>query len=356
MGGTVQKERILYLDFLRAISVVGVMLIHFTAKCLGSPDIGEPGWWIFLIFNCLGRFAVPVYFMISGSLFLNPDRECDIKKLYLNNIAHLAAAFAFWSTWYVIADFLPAILQGEALTFQGVKDMIKAWVLGPTHFWFLYALIALYMLVPFLKKIAGDKRLLEYFLFLWFLFSIVNATTKTIPGFGLVTSAFSQFKMNFVSGYVGYFVLGYYCRFYFAPDKKQRRVIYGLGIAGYVVMILGTNALSVRLGYYSETLVGATQLHCLAMVIAVFTAARAICERFGKSCVFTNIIGNIASQSFGIYLIHMLVFDAFRFGLGSDVFGYSAVGVLLTVTIVYVVCWGLSFGVHKIPVLGKWIV
>lgn len=356
MGRTVHKERILYLDFLRAVSVAGVMLIHFTSKCLGSPDVGEPGWWTFLIFSCAGRFAVPVYFMISGSLFLNPDRECDIKKLYLKNIAHLAAAFVFWSTWYVIADFLPGILQGEALTLQDIKEMIRAWVLGPTHFWFLYALIALYMLIPFLKKIAGDKRLLEYFLFLWFLFSIINATTKTIPGFGLVTSAFSRFKMNFVSGYVGYFVLGYYCRFHFAPDKKQRWVIYGLGIAGYVIMILGTNALSVRVGYYSETLVGATQLHCLAMVIAVFTAARAICERFGESRVFTDIIGKIASQSFGIYLIHMLAFDAFRFGIGSDVFGYSAVGVLLTVMIVYVVCWGLSFGVHKIPVLGKWIV
>lgn len=48
-----RKGRILYLDFLRTIAVIGVMLIHFTGKVLGSPQIGESGWFVYVALNSL---------------------------------------------------------------------------------------------------------------------------------------------------------------------------------------------------------------------------------------------------------------------------------------------------------------
>lgn len=51
-------------DYLRGFAMIGVVLIHITAPLVSSGDL-----WSWL-FNQLSRFAVPVFFLLSGILFM----------------------------------------------------------------------------------------------------------------------------------------------------------------------------------------------------------------------------------------------------------------------------------------------
>lgn len=350
------EERIIYLDFLRAISVVGVMFIHFAGKILGSPDVGEKGWALFLALNCLGRFAVPVYFMISGSLFLDTQKSISLRKLYFRNIGHLAAAFLFWSMVNAAADVIPDILRGEAINWKLIKDTIRTVVLGPTHLWFLYPLAALYMITPLLRKISEDRKLTEYFLVLWVIFTMVGSFTAPIQELELFRNFISKFDMKFVYGYSGYFLLGYYLKAYYKPSVKEKAAIYLTGIAAWLFTIASTWYLSEKVGYYTETYVGAGMLNCLLMAGAVFVAAKETIGNIDVHGKAAGFIRKLAGESFGIYLMHTLVFRIFRSLGGIELLGYSIWGEFIIIAIIYMVSWLISYSLKKMAIVGKWVV
>ncbi len=67
--------------------------------------------------------------MISGRFFLDPDREMPFSKI-LRSVERLVLAFVVWNVVY--------------------------------HFWYLYMIVGLYLITPFLRRIAEDKQLSEY--------------------------------------------------------------------------------------------------------------------------------------------------------------------------------------------------
>lgn len=119
-----------------------------------------------------------LFFMISGSLFLDSKRELSIKKIYGHNILHLGIAFLFWSTFNAVLDLFQNVWIEKEISFEALETFVKAVALGPTIYWFLFVLIALYMVTPFLRCIAADKKLTEYFLVLWMIFTMFSSFTN----------------------------------------------------------------------------------------------------------------------------------------------------------------------------------
>ena len=82
------------------------------------------------------------------------------------------------------------------------------------HLWFMYALIPLYLISPILKTLVDtmSSKLFKYCLVLWFVFSSVFPTLAALVP-GTVRPLFvlsKEFSLNFINGYIGYFLLGYY--------------------------------------------------------------------------------------------------------------------------------------------------
>ena len=196
-------KRIEYLDLLRVIAIFGVIVVHISAQNWYSTDIHSMEWHVFNIWDSIFRCSVPVFVMISGVLFLS--KEIEIKKLYSKNILRIITAFAFWSLLYVL------ILDNS----NKIEDKIMAFYLGHYHMWFAFMIVLLYMLTPVLKKIIEDKKIIEYFLIIYFVFQTIlpqistfiymlNHKTMAI----IMNKNMDKFQINF--GYIGYFVLGYY--------------------------------------------------------------------------------------------------------------------------------------------------
>ena len=86
---TKSETRLLHFDILRIIAAFSVVMLHSAAQFWYDLPISDPNWIITNSYNALFRFGVPIFVMISGSLFLNPEREANIRKLFTHNITRI---------------------------------------------------------------------------------------------------------------------------------------------------------------------------------------------------------------------------------------------------------------------------
>lgn len=77
--GLRSKNRIFYLDILRVIACLSVIMIHSSAEYV-TNDIGSFNFWIGNLFDSLTRIGVPIFVMISGALMLDKNYQYETKK------------------------------------------------------------------------------------------------------------------------------------------------------------------------------------------------------------------------------------------------------------------------------------
>lgn len=200
--------RILYLDFIRAIAVVLIVLIHITAPTLLVDDnILVSGWEANLIMNALARPGVPLFFMLSGALFLNPRKE--VSSSYIKKkIVRIVAAFVVFSLLYNLIWFLGRYQLNFTLG-DVVYKFIPGFINGWFHLWYLQALFVLYLLTPIFRKIVDDIKVCWYFIFILFnacsLLPFIGHFFDYEPYIGklIANMAFNlpQYALFFVLGY-----------------------------------------------------------------------------------------------------------------------------------------------------------
>ena len=153
-----ENNYIEYFDYIRIISSFGVIIIHVSAQNMIRSFPG-PNWEVFNFYSSIVRWSVPEFFMISGVLFLN--KSSSIKKLFKKNIMKIGISYIFWSLVYCIKDKFIKDIK--------LNDLILNFIDGHYHLWFLFSIIVLYMMVPFLLLIIKNKVILNYFLILSFI-------------------------------------------------------------------------------------------------------------------------------------------------------------------------------------------
>ena len=228
------NNRILYYDYLRILATFAVIILHVAAQNLRKVEIGSFPWDVFNFTDSAVRWCVPIFVMISGALFLDNNKPLSIKKLYTKNILRIIIAFLFWSAIYATYN----VLDGKTL-----RDGILFFVKGHYHLWFMFMIAGLYVIVPLLRKITASKSATQYFIVVGFIFSFLIPRTinllqvleipHTTDLLKSISDAFNNVYFNFTSGFVIYFVLGYYLSHY--QIKKSLRIVsYLVGILAYL--------------------------------------------------------------------------------------------------------------------------
>jgi surface polysaccharide O-acyltransferase-like enzyme len=130
-------------DLLRIFSILAVVLIHTSTRILESTHMDLIHHQGSLLLNQISRFAVPLFFMISGFVL-----ELSYKNNFLDylkkRISKIFVPYLFWSALYYFFiytkhsdNFFQAILSGSA-SYQ---------------LYFIPALLVLYLLFPLLHKL-----------------------------------------------------------------------------------------------------------------------------------------------------------------------------------------------------------
>ena len=295
-----QNNRIFYIELLRVISMIAVVVLHTASAKINSIEIGSLDWQVLIFFDSATRWCVPVFVMISGILFLNPKKEITIEKIYKKYITRLLIILFAW-------NFLYAIFSCFIDHAFSIQTFVSNLLLGPVHMWFLYMLIGIYMLIPFLRKIATDEKLLKYFLILWFVFSTISNIAK-ITGLSIITDILEdKMYINFVIGFSGYFLLGYFLS---TRNYKSKYAVI-VGIICLIINFIGTYLLSIGHDVTNQSLYANLSPNIILMSISVFILCKNVYSKSENiNARFKSVTSILSKYSLGIYVIHFWVLNA----------------------------------------------
>lgn len=323
-----------YIQWLRCLAALAVVLMHLCAGPWYQADIHSGSWLTLTVLDGMVRWPVPVFVMISGALFLGKERPMG------KYIRRVLLALVFWSGLYTLVSG---------------KSAIAAWtefLCGHFHLWYLYFLCGLYLITPFLGPIARDDRLSRRFLILGLIF---GNTLPRIPELlalfsaplgELATALYGRVKINFLLAYVFQFVLGYRLSIW-EPNRRQRWIVYGLGLLGALVTVPGTILLSRHLDCHIQLLFDPQSPHITAMAAALFVFARANLKKLPRWA------DSLARHSFGVYLAHAMVIEALAKRNITVLSVHPLLAAPVLTTAVTGLCWSLSALIRRVPVVGK---
>ncbi|CEO32986.1 acyltransferase [Paraclostridium sordellii] len=295
------KERILYYDLIRTIACFLVIVNH-TIWMFGAYNKLPMFTWIVsdaLFF--IAKMAVPLFIMLSGALLL--DKEESYKHLAIHKVFKMTFILLVWSLIYA------TYAKHSILTFGDIFREIKAIIKQPIsiHLWYLYMLIGLYIITPFLRKMIKNFTDKDFIIFIiiWILYSTL------LPFIGLFKSfEFSKYlAIPFFSGYIGYYIAGFYLdNIEINKNKIILSVIIfftGLIISTYITFIMSKVKGTTYMGLDNVRMFP-IMLMSLSFFLIVKNLGEKIHERLNKEKT-KRIIVNISSATFGIYLIHTLL-------------------------------------------------
>lgn len=204
-----------YLDVLKTVSVFFVVVVHVSAINFSKIDVFSSDWMACNIYDSIAHFAAPVLFMVSGAIFLNPDKTVTIQRLFKRNIPHVIIAFAFWSALYSLVS---SYLQYRTISGESIHSFFAGFVEGPYHLWFCYAIVFCYIATPILRQILRDEIIEKYMLKVLLLAVFIVNALKLIPTFRFVFKTIYSQGGIVLGGYIVYFILGHYLN-----DRKTER-------------------------------------------------------------------------------------------------------------------------------------
>jgi surface polysaccharide O-acyltransferase-like enzyme len=303
-----QAQRLDYVDLMRAIAICMVLGIHVASAYVYSGELFASRPWLSANwFMGFLRPAVPIFLMLSGALLLQPSKAAEpIKTFYQKRVTRVLWPFLIWSAVFIgwrIFFLKETITLGDALNafFQG-----NVYV----HLWFMYVLLALYVVTPLLRQYikGATQQNLSYALAVWFVASSLMPLLKSNWGF--------EFNLVYhlpVTGYIGFYLGGYYLNQISLPKQ-----IYRLLPAIYCILALLTGATTMQLSQASGKLVdsfyGYTMPNTVVMAICLFLWLKELpYTNWAKQHQWGKFAINLVSKnSFGIYLIHLIFIDLFQ--------------------------------------------
>ena len=205
---------------------------------------------------------------------------------------------------------------------------------------------------PLLKKIVSDKKILEYFLIIWIVFTVIGNIIVSIPDpYINLEKRIETFEMSAAIHFSGYFCLGYYLDKY--EIKKPVRILtYFLSALSIVAFAAVTYHFSVKDG----KLVGVFLQNTLPMTVLIPSAFFLFAKNVFKKQTSPKSIAFIAKASFGAYLCHAVVLKAIERAslLLNDI--HMVYQIIITTVVTYLISLIVSAILNCIPFVKKYIV
>ncbi len=346
------KKHIAYLEVLRLAACILVVGVHVSAFNLEQVPVESLNFKVMNGLDCLSILGVPLFVMISGALFLAPSYEITVKKFYTRKIPRIVFLYFFWLLFYNVVNFLE---NGTVWNFTNVKKQIVLESLlgkGMYHMWYLPMLAVLYLLTPFLKSFAADRKKCMLFCALGFAYSILLPTALKFefPYRTIVESLYNQFDCSFFGGYVTYYVLGHALHEYVPKLSAQKKAALGLGgVIAMGIEIAVCNVWSVKTGIMSTILNTPFSVTAFIGAAAIFLLLRDGVPGRKQE----ELSGKLAGLTLGIYLIHPLFLRIYGWLGGTTLFAPAAIAVPLIIVLITLVSGAAVYVLSKVPVVKK---
>lgn len=336
------SQRKNYIDYLRVFACFSVILIHiFTTARTDFPNHTINEEIISKIIINVLHFAVPIFFMITGYLFLSKDKTYNLKDFFKKyTLKYIIAILTFGYGFAIIEEIFNKNFSAT-MPFVALANTIqgKTWA----HMWYLYSLIGVMLLLPLLKTLLdSNKKYLKYILYILLISSVLLPLTNNLFNFKI------GIDFIMISPYLAYAIIGYYLG---NSEKNDYLFIY-LFIAFICVLVIS----------FSQVVPLVSENNNLGRIIVFgnydspFIMLLAICifkvfMYFKTSNKFVMLISN---YSYGIYLIHMFWINLMYKFINFNIYGeWLILKVLCCFIVISILSFITSYIMKRIPLLNK---
>ena len=88
------------LDLIKTVAIITVLMTHISASFVIKYPSSSPEFIWGNIVDSLSRIGVPLFLMVSGSLFLDEDKSFNVKAFFRKHFLVMAGLLVFWSLIY----------------------------------------------------------------------------------------------------------------------------------------------------------------------------------------------------------------------------------------------------------------
>lgn len=293
------KERILHADIVRIVTCLMVVLMH-------SP---MPGPKLIPIFTSgLTYFTMPcigLFLTLSGYLLLPVKKSPSESVTFaISRVKKFIWPTIIWSLIYMIVngtfssgDMMLIVRKLCSIPFYPQEGVL----------WYMYVLVGLYFVAPIISPWLEqiNKKTIQIYLFIW-------GITLLIPflrPFVSIRTGESNILYYF-SGYLGYFVLGFYLRKYDIKINPFKAII---GILVCMVLYAGFQIYIADSSLNFGEVFWYLSIDSPVLLLCWWNILRVISDLIKNSqSKLKNLVVNFSYLSFGVYLAHLLVM---RYGL-----------------------------------------
>lgn len=305
------EERLIYVQTVRCFALMVIVTLHVAFPLIYMyQSIPYADWWVANNFYILGKIGSPLFTMVSGLLLLNPSKDQPIARFFQKRFFKVLLPFIAWSLLYLIWRM---VSKGETFS---AREILVLFIEGPVyyHLWFIQMILGLYLAAPILRIYIrhATQENLTYFLAVWLITVAILPMFKRFLGFEV------GIDVVVTTGFVGFFVLGYYLR---NVTLKRSQVIPVLLLV--VVMLVFTqyitHALTIQIetvGGYDNFFVANDSLNLITVAVGLFLFLKSLDYHylFQQLPFLQKLVTWISSCSLGIYFVHVLIIDELASG------------------------------------------
>lgn len=360
------KNRIVFLDWLRVAACFMVMCVHSTEPFYlggeGTQVLNHTNAVWSTLFDSAFRACIGL-FVITSSYLLFPLQK-PVGAFFKRRFQRVVVPFIVWAVILgVIYGIKDANLGDEFKPF--VFNFNQYW----GHFWFVYMILGLYLIMPLLSPWAErvSKRQERAFLLVWLFTTLFPFFRQAALAFSGSSELWGEANWNefglfyYVSGFAGYMILGHYFKVH-VPQMSWKRTLaiavpmWAVGyaiVAGWFWAVMPhsypVNA-PIDLAVHMEQSWRFCSIGVVLTTIAYFMIFRKITS---SGWFYRNVILELSKASYGTYLMH-LAFIGIYCNLFHPLMPTGAC-ILLTAVCTFVTSSVISIACSHIPVIGQYI-
>ena len=384
-----QVERVIWLDWMRVAACLMVIVVHATEPFYlggdGSLILTRTDAFWASFFDSLVRACVPLF--IIASSYLQFPLHYSSEEFFRRRAVRILVPFILWTVVY-------ALVWGSPV--QNFKDLLLNFNYAAGHLWFVYMLVGVYLLMPLLSPWAErvGRTELRIYLGLWLFTTVIpllrdwvfGAPTVVYGVSGLPRQAlfplWGEASWNaygvfyYLSGFVGYLLLGLYVRKFLGTWSWRKTLAvalpcfaagFALSFGGFLRRVWLSSGGEFPVGGLVEKAVWWETTWCndtlgvALMAIAWVLLFRKIQAAGG---FYRRVTLPLSRAGYGMYLSHLLVLVPIctwvRGWLGSGdagILGFwtTPAEIVLSAVACFVVVGAGSIALQRIPKVGKFI-
>ena len=206
-----------FLDVLRVAATLAVVLMHtVTGVRDGYFDLSDQKL-VLNIFNALidvTSWCVPIFLMISGYLFLNPERKITWEAAIFRFCRRIVLALLIFGIPYALLEIVGYLGYFEwFMVPMAVKHVLRghSW----SHMWYLYLILILYAVTPLVKWLLEKLPRV----------AVLSVMAMLALGVGVIP--FIETLLGVKDGFAlpldGIYPFYYLCGYVFVTRKKEPR-------------------------------------------------------------------------------------------------------------------------------------